>query len=353
MSTSTVLARIEAQIEAQIEALQNDIDANHGKRGNAERRKALEALYAKRIRVFNYHYDAQNKINGQNREGRNEYHYARTLETIAKLSAYVVTRGGYGEIVVPDLPSRLMNHPQLKSAARICKAAAVMNRAIAEADGLSENMADFDRKGRGTAINHSLYAVSADDEIVLVQEREYTANKYGGSVKIDYFVTNGDIAVRVPDNVKALIKRAAAADPSADSPLRAIAKHLPADFAAHIGGEPVKFSAPMTQETTVYKIVARVDGELQSVYDPKMVYTVGTYKTDKAKTGHRGGLYCYGTEAEALAAQRANAVFNTTWLRGRELVMCRCTARGGYIKYASNKRAYSMLRIDEVVSVVA
>lgn len=57
-------------------------------------------------------------------------------------------------------------------------------------------------------------------------------------------------------------------------------------------------SVDLTQYPNVdfyYKLVAKINGQYYSIYDPNTEYKIGEVMSQTARAGHRGGYYVYSS----------------------------------------------------------
>ena len=199
------------------------------------------------------------------------------------------------------------------------------------------------RSPRWAAVNHDIYGIAASGRLVVVQERHASNNKYGTSVQISYYVTDGDTGVEIQNGTKSLVKRAAKADPAPDSPLRALRHLLPDEWQEMVSTSPVSYPAPATESG--YKLLERGEGDtLRSLWDADYTYRLGRRQCNAARRDHGGGLYYYATREEC------EAMKSIDW--GREItdyVIIRCDISGTILRYESGKRAATYLRPVEIV----
>lgn len=340
--------------------LKVQIEAMAGKKGIGALREELEAIKSRLSGLDARRRQMKANVNSQNATGRSDAEYTR--QRLEKLTTCTIKRGYYDELVfrstspaydgyghLDTIAARYPTHPNARPFAGWTQANATLKAAIA--DGVIDAAdADFDKKGRGTATNHDLYSYSHDGTLILVQVRHATVNKYGTSVKIQYFVTDGDDAIEI-EKGKANIKKAAQADPAIDSPLRFLRNQLKAEWRNKIDETPVKLAAPKVSQYTIYKILHDDNGVLRSVYNGEE-YTVGKQKTQKAIDDHNGGYYAFlSAEIAVQVAQNGNA-FASRLVDGKRLVLCKGRAFGKPVEYSSGKCAFSRLVVDEIVSEV-
>jgi len=122
-------------------------------------------------------------------------------------------------------------------------------------------------------------------------------------------------------------------------------------IAAARARERREYIRELNRPKEAWKIVEQ-NGKLRSVYDPNTIYRLRHWLTEKPKEDHEGGLYCFGSKADAIDAAKANDVFNDSWKAGKTLVLCRCERKGETIEYGA-KIAAEHLRIMEVVEEIS
>lgn len=342
--------------------LNSQIEAMAGKKGVSTLRQELEALNTRLSALDMRRNQIKRNIHSQDASGRSEYHVNDMRGILNDLTKSSVQRGYYNELLFhcsgnnrhyPRMneaaAARYPTHPNARRFAGWTQANATLRAAIA--DGVIENVdADFDKKGRGTATNHDLYSYTADGTLILVQVRHAIVSKWGTSVKIQYFVTDGDDAIEITKG-KANIKKAAQSDPAPDSPLRFLRPQLKAEWRLKIDETPVKLAAPKATEYTIYKILHDDNGTLRSVYSGED-YTVGKTKTQKATEDHGGGYYAFLSAEQALQVMSSGNAFAQRLIEGKKLVLCKGRAYGRPVMYSNSKCAFSRLVVDEVLSEV-
>jgi hypothetical protein len=364
---TTTTQQVTDRINAQIAALKNEIDANHGKRGNAERRTQLEALYAKHSRIIGYSEQVRKNLNSQNLpDPRSEYKIERSRKLIDTSAASEIVRAYYSELTLKHPPTfdycysseiercvmTMTTHPALRKFAAWREANDVLQRAIEF--GLLDEAGIVDtgssrRRSRWEAVNHDIYSYTHDGKLIVVQQRESESDGRYTNVKIRYFVTDGERAIEIVNGKKQIIKRAATADAAPDSPLRALRSILPAEWQELIDGTPVKLAGTKRATGTGYKLLEMAeDGTLRSLWSADYQYTLGKTKMQKAREDHRGGLYYYRTPDECKRLAAGN------WGRTiAQFALVRCEVGGNTIEYDSGKRASTYLRPVEVVETIA
>jgi len=353
----------------QYETLKREIEENHGKRGNAERRQKLEALRERMQQIDSYRKTLREKLNSANLpDPRDQSHVKFVRESIDRAATAEVGRGVYAEITVKvTTPSpmygeygtgvvatikKFLTHPRLKRFAAWRNAWTVIGRAV-DFGILDEARFDSDRissrRSSWESVNHDLYAYSQDGKLVLVQQRECENDGKYTNIKIRYFVTDGERAIELPNGKKQIVKRAAASDPSFDSPLRAVRSMLSEDWQAMIDATPVKFAAfgGTIKYSTGFKLLEQREGKLFSLWSRDYGYKLGRRECDKARDDHCGGLYYYRD------AEQARALTTTNWGRSiNQFVIVRCDVGGTTIDYGS-KCASTYLRPVEIVETIS
>lgn len=338
--------------------LKSQIEAMAGKKGVGQLRQELEMVNARLAQLDLRRQQMKANINSQNASGRGGVNATRiALQSLADAK---IGRGYYDELVFrhssamatwyeAQVMQRCPTHPNIKRFSGWMQAKRTLQSAIK--DGVIEAAdADFDKKGRGTATNHDLYAYSHDGTLILVQVRHATVSKYGTSVKIQYFITDGDDAIEI-EKGKSNIKKAAQADPAPDSPLRFLRNQLKAEWRNKIDEKPVKLQAPKATEYIIYKILHDDNGTLRSVYSGEE-YVVGKSKTQKAHDDHNGGYYAFLSAETAVQVLKSGNAFANHLIDGKRLVLCKGRAYGTPVAYSNGKRAFSRLVVDEIISVV-
>lgn len=363
---NTTQSAVHDRINEQIAALKNEIELNHGKRGNTERRTQLEALYTKCSQIINYHLNAQINIHSNDLPApRDDYQIKSKRDLIDTCAKSEIVRAYYSELTLKRAPTfdyiysseiercvmTMTTHPRLRKFAAWREAHEVIQRAIdfglLDAAGI-EDTGSSRRRSRWSAINHDIYGYSHDGKLVCVQQRESESDGRYTNVKIRYFVTDGETAVEILNGRKQIIKRAAKSDQAPDSPLRALRDSLPLTWQEMIDQTPVKMAGPKIEMSTGYKLLeAMPDGSLRSLWSADYYYTLGRVKRQAARHNHGGGLYWYPTieECKNLTA--------TNWGRTIErFAVTRCEVGGTTLVYESGKRASTYLRPVEVVEVI-
>ena len=363
---TTTQKQLTNRINERIAELENEIELNHGKRGNAERRTQLEALYTKRNQIGTYHEHAQRNIHSRDLpDPRDDYQIKRHLELIDTCSKCEIVRGYYSELTLKHAPTfdyiysseierglmSMTTHPQLSKFSAWREAHDVLQRAIEfgllDEAGI-EDTGSSRRRSRWEAVNHDIYGYTHDGKLIVAQQRESESDGRYTNVKIRYFVTDGETAVEIHNGRKQIIKRAAKSDEVPDSPLRALRNDLPLTWQELIDETPVKLAGPMIEYSTGYKLLEMVgDGSLRSLWSADYYYTLGRTKREAARGNHRGGLYYYRTpdECKALAAGNWGRTINT-------FALVRCEVGGNTVEYESGKRASTYLRPVEVIETI-
>jgi hypothetical protein len=248
MSSVAVLSRISEQIKA----LESEIEANAGKRGNPQRRAQLETLNKKSYTARFFHSRVQENLASQNLPNpRSSSKPEHTRERIAAASKRDVYRDSWGALTCPrDVEDLLrevkITHPLLAKFAAWKNANEVKRRAvdfgILDEAGIVDTGSSR-RRSRWASVNHSIYSYSANGKLAVIQQRECESDGKYTNLKIRYFVTDGENAIELQNGKKQSVKRAAAADAAPDSPLRALRSILPEDWQALVDDKPVKFPA--------------------------------------------------------------------------------------------------------------
>jgi hypothetical protein len=309
---------------------QDQVDAAEGKRGVIALREKLEILVGTHRRhTLNLH-------DQDLREPRSHDHAEHVRKMISDAKWH---RDIYGALIAPRLPASTLKHPDLQE---FHEAAHILQCAKA-ADLLPSEYQDWDSKGRGDGVSVDLYAYVPDLVLVQVRRVERRFKKYHLSMTKSYHVTDGERVVEVS---KAKIRKAAQ-DVSADTPLRAVKSELPIEWQDLIG-EPFKLQAPTKAEMTVYKLLIERDGKLLSIHDSTVVYPIGKWLRQKARPNHRGGFYAFETQDEAEQVKDWRMTKNELRFGG-VIVMVKCTARGGWVRYSNGKIAFSEIRADEIL----
>jgi hypothetical protein len=102
-----------------------------------------------------------------------------------------------------------------------------------------------------------------------------------------------------------------------------------------------------------YKLVAKLDDRLVSIYDGATEYTIGKTLKETAHQGHRGGFYVYDSPEAARRAPFPNeAIFSPQASLGNDFALLKVRAEGNYCRYES-KLAFSRVTPLEVVEVIA
>lgn len=343
------------------------IEGMAGKKGLNALRVELEGINTRLAQLDARRRQMKANVNSQNVAGRSKGFVEDTRKRLDELKTAQIIRFSYDELgfcwrdeygqrsncygkMLESTAARYPTHPNARPFAAWNRANATLRAAID--DGVIEHTdADFDKKGRGTATNHDLYSYSADGTLILVQIRHATVTKYGTSVKIQYFVTDGDDSIEI-EKGKANIKKAAQADPSPDSPLRFLRNQLKAEWRNKIDENPVKLAAPKVSQYTIYKILHDDNGVLRSVYSGEE-YTIGKQKTQKACEEHGGGYYAFLSAEIAIQVAQYGDAFASQRVDGKRLVLCKGRGYGTPVTYSNNKHAFSRLVVDEIVGEVS
>lgn len=101
------------------------------------------------------------------------------------------------------------------------------------------------------------------------------------------------------------------------------------------------------ERQSYWKLVARVDGRLLSIYDGATEYHVGRTMIQRARQDHGGGYYVYASQAEALQAEFPR----DAKLRDAEKVLLRCHCAGSYCRYDNGKVAFGRVTPVEAVDI--
>lgn len=304
-----------------------------------EGKRGVTALRAQRDLLRKTHQQHEHNLADKRRAPRNEYDIQYARERIAALAATQPQRDAYGALRSPNVPRRLVNHPQLRHLAWSAEADQIIARAQ-RAKLLPSEYADFDSHGRGDCLNIDLYGYVPG--LVLVQVRRTTVSKWGTSPRKQYIVTDGVRAVEVSKNK---IRRAAEQVSDLDAPMRAIKSELPAEWQAKIG-EPLKLQNHVAR-TTAYKIVVRDGNKLVSAYDGVTEYKLGKQLKQKARPDHEGGFYAYADVQQL--REHPEKILNEDWIRGKTLVILECECAGTPVHYGQ-KQAYSMITPRAIVA---
>lgn len=339
--------------------LKSQIESMTGKKGVGQLRSELEAINTRLAQLDARRQQMKDNVNSKNfKPGyRNPDYTRRGLDDLAKAT---IKRGYYDELLfscpgayqahaIEGYATSYPTHPNARPFAAWNQAKRTLRAAIE--DGVIDGPdSEFDKKGRGTATNHDLYSYSHDGTLILVQVRHATVSKYGTSVKIQYFVTDGDDSIEIVKG-KSNIKKAAQADPSPDSPLRFLRSQVKAEWRNKIDEKPVKLQGPKAAEYTIYKILHDDNGTLRSVYSGEE-YVLGKSKVQKAYDHHGGGYYAFLSAEAALQVFRDGNAFNQSLIESKRLVLCKGRGYGRPICYSNGKRAFSRLVVDEIVSAI-
>lgn len=279
------------------------------------------------------------------RHTRSERSVLRTRQSIEDCKNASWKRGEHQELIGVRIPERFRTHPALRDLAAPLTLLERAKRVLPQEYGR------FDHKGRGSALNIDLYG--AGWGLVLVQVRKTKRQSAKGflSVSKEYVLTDGCDTLEVPAT---RIKRAAAQDPSPDSPLRALKPVLPPEWAERIDADPLTLIGPKPQALDhVFKVVERrTYGALASVFDGSP-WVIGEWRQERARRDHGGGLYAYAQLEEAQAAAREGSIFRRAWTDAKDLVLIRCEVggRGRYVRHG-RKLAFDALRPVEMVGAI-
>ncbi len=297
----------------------DSLDEMAGKRGVTAAREQYTKLSA-------VHADHARNVVGAERAPRDAGHIRATRQQIERLTD-PPARGIYGQItgIPATIPARLRTHPDLRERVRL-----VDNLARARALLPAERQ-EWDSKRRGEGLSLDLYAYAHNGRVSIWQVRETerrTSRGYLNIKKTYYIVRTSDDGETAIEPLKPhKIKRAATADPSPDSPIRALAGEL---------------KLPHNVETwTAYKLVGMhpTSGDCMSIYDQETRYVFGRRMMQAARDDHGGGYYVSRTpEAARRHGEEIARIVGCTWpLR---LIECECVGRG--IAYG-NKIAVGIL----------
>lgn len=102
------------------------------------------------------------------------------------------------------------------------------------------------------------------------------------------------------------------------------------------GGTAIGF-----ESRTFYKVVARVEGRLLSIFDGITEYAIGRVLRQEVRERHRGGLYVARSPQDAVRATFNLPTQSKLLLAPR--VLLRCQARGPLLEYGQGKVAVSAL----------
>lgn len=342
--------------------LESQIKAMTGKKGVVALKTELETVKDTLLSYTLRREAMKRNINSQNAKSRDSFEKQRTEKALQDLSKCSINRGWYDELQFFAKQSEVWNarqcelvakrystHPNALPFAAWNRANATLSAALQ--DGLlPENEADFDRKGRGYAVNRDIYGYSNDGTLILVQIRHATVTKYGTNVKVQYFVTDGDDCIEISKG-KANIKKAAQADKSPDSPLRFVRSSLKAEWQAKINEVPVKLKAPKAAQFEIFKILHDDNGTLRSVFNGE-TYTIGKSKVQKAQEDHEGGYYAFLSKDIAEKVFNDGNAFHSAWTEGKSFVMCKGFGYGRPVVYSNGKHAFSRIVITEIVGEI-
>lgn len=363
---------IHERIEEEIAALEKEVVAQHGKKGNTERRQQLEALKEKANDYRRKRWAMKNNMAAPwGAEGfgtqtpvqewrKRCNHKKLRREQIKTAAAQNIVRDEYGALLISD--SHAMYHwypryPWPKHIQSWINAVETYSRAKYN-KLLPQQDSNFDQRGRGWSVNHAMYAHTRDGDLVIVRVREFERKKYS-RLTLRYFITDGETAHEVENGAKSLIKRAATQDNSnnatPDVSLRAIFKHLPKEWQDRVAGgiedTSYSFSPSSTGQrwASGYKLLGELpDGTVVSLYDGKTTWKVGEEKRDVTKKDHGGGLYFY--HSKSLAENlRWQPWPNAEYIGIVKHVLFSVRARGRMLSYGE-KIAASRMILDECVA---
>lgn len=352
-------------LNKKIEDLKVKVAETSGRKGVTALRTELAELQAKMRKLDEQRALMKRNVQGNYRTARSEWHVKYTRELLDAASRAAITRGLYGEIVirlpqqclfnyvsswkqVANLEPRLQGHPALGRLTGYWGAW----RIISQSKDIPGPNYEFDNRGHGYAVNIDLYGYT-EDGLVLAQVRRTEIRKYRNTT-VRYMVTDGVQTVEITGGRKALIKRAAKADPSPDSPLRIIKSLLPVEWQARISDEPIKLLSYRPKAWSAWKVFRLYsDGTLMSMYD-QTTWELGKQRTEEAQSGHGGGYYVRTGEIDDIKAQ-FDAGTLATIPDGRnekwQAAVVRCECGGKTVRYSSGKIAVSVCKPIEIVSV--
>jgi hypothetical protein len=342
-----------------IAELKQQVAAMAGRKGISALRAELNTLEVANRTADAKRQQMKRNVQGTFRTARSNWSVLVTREAIKSAALSEIQRGAYGEIVVhpgrvssssiTSFQPRFWNHPKLQHLRSYWQAWAIVNKSV----DIPARECEFDRKGRGYAVNVDLYGYNADGSLALVQVRRTEINKYRNTT-VRYLVTDGATSVEITNGKKALIKKAATADPRPDSPLRIVRSMLPVEWQARIADEPIKLLSYAAKPWLAWKVFRLYpDGSLKSCYDDTE-WRKGAYHTEKAIENHGGGYYVRtGDPAEIMAQFDAGNLVNIPAGRGTawQAALVHCECRGNTIEYESGKIAVSMCKPVEIVTI--
>lgn len=349
MTSLAVHPNIMERLADEITVLQEEINVNHGKKGNAERRERLAKLFEKYAFMTNRlsimrrnsliqhvagrrHHDILIRAEERGAQAVAQYHaqkrancsYQKRLidsyigghfirDQYGSINFERAANSGYSNYDANRACKWFKTHPGLRFLQPFTAAWDTVRRAEENKIVPAEynNLEWRERWGayEGSKRTYEMYAFSRDGDLALIQVRtfERTSRRHGTSVTLQYFLTDGENAVEIKNGAKNLIKRAAKTGEtfSADAPLRAIYKHLSEEWRHRVEGGvdtlEFSFAAPKIDVSIGYKLVGRrsEDGALISLFDGSTVWAVGTKRIEKVQKKHGGGLYFYLTAEEA------------------------------------------------------
>ena len=89
-----------------------------------------------------------------------------------------------------------------------------------------------------------------------------------------------------------------------------------------------------------YKLVAKVENKLYSIYDGETEYKVGHLMTQQAISGHKGGYYVYPTSRGAIFA-------DVPYKQGGHFIaprtVLKCICWGDFVVYGNGKMSFTNL----------
>ena len=346
-----------------VASLAAEIEANHGKKGNAARRETLAAAELRLLELKAKKMTLRRQWQGPKSDPRSEWknrawYKGLRRRDIADASLGILQRGIYGELGVRwELNVRLGVHALRQTAEEMCKrghpafvgltAHFVGHETIRKAvsNGLVPgDKAEFNKRGRGEAVNKDIYASTANGQLVLVQVRHFTRTKYS-STRYEYAVTDGENVIWLENGVKNLVKRAGKQEGCpVDGPLQAIYKHLPAEWQARVKpvlGEDFKLTGPAYWHYG-WKLMQEIDGVLCSLWDASP--WTGNKRHEPVAPAHGGGLYCYLTKE--LAKKLATAEWVQKTVQADDLRLVEVAFRGPILRYGDKIAASTMKPIS-------
>jgi hypothetical protein len=338
--------------------LKAEIAANARKRGNADRRVEYAALMEKIERWDRIRAAIRAKSLFHVRGPRLDSQIAYSRESIRRYATATLVRGEYNELLLatgtkrtarPIVAERVIGHPALATVREVFAAWRLVDRCAK----MPARGADWDKKGRGVAINHDLYGFVPG--LALVQVRRFERDKYT-NVTLRYFVTDGVDAIEIGNGKKSVIKRAAALYPSPSGPLRALRAALPGHWQALIDGDAPKFPAPPKNETrTTYKIVRLAGvGLMVSLYDGSTIYAIDKRMTQRVgkdaglayglgNQRHDGGWYSHTSPERCLELHRKHELAQNDDNEHATYVLLECEISGRIVEFDNGKLASTYL----------